>query len=178
MAEVPVCHAELCLYGDALDPDALSGILGLEPHTALRKGAVRHTRTGRRIVQRTGVWIYGTAKADGAPARDADPETHVRWLLAAALDITPDVPAGGPRCAALRAHATTHGLDVRVSVFWHGRFVIQAPKVTATLRALVQWIPARLTLDCGGDDAPLRNATFVDRNPPCEPDADPFANDP
>lgn len=46
------------LFGDELDPDEVSNLLGAQPSSSNRKGAVRQSASGRSIVERTGYWRY------------------------------------------------------------------------------------------------------------------------
>jgi hypothetical protein len=46
------------VYGDDLDPDAVTDILGLVPRFACRKGHAHTTSTGKTVTRKTGVWSY------------------------------------------------------------------------------------------------------------------------
>ena len=62
MATVEV---SLYVYGADLNPDAVTGILGINPTTARRRGESRVTVTDRTVVQKIGVWAYSiNARSD------------------------------------------------------------------------------------------------------------------
>lgn len=51
-------EVSLYLYGADLDPEAVTTILSVKPTTSRRKDEVRISSTGKRVVQKTGVWGY------------------------------------------------------------------------------------------------------------------------
>jgi len=71
----------LCIYGESLDPDAVSDLLQTSPTTALRRGERRNARSPESP---RGVWIL---PVEGV-APDG-PEQHLRQLLMR-LPATPD----------------------------------------------------------------------------------------
>jgi hypothetical protein len=48
--------ASLRFFGDDLDPDELTSLLGATPTVGVRKGAARRMSSGRELVERTGSW--------------------------------------------------------------------------------------------------------------------------
>jgi uncharacterized protein DUF4279 len=55
--DVDKVTASVVISGDALDPDEITRVLGIEPFFAARKGEQRRSRSGTRTIsQRTGVW--------------------------------------------------------------------------------------------------------------------------
>ena len=85
------------ISGDRADPGAITRILGIEPTFACAKGAIRETRTGRQIAQRTGIWELRCSydANSGSDARDVGiavgaflaglPEEPTVWREVAAL---------------------------------------------------------------------------------------------
>ena len=55
----------LRIFGDALDPDDISRLLGAEPTACARKGETRRTTTGREVVAQTGSWQLTTEAEPG-----------------------------------------------------------------------------------------------------------------
>ena len=47
-------------FGETLDPDELTTLLGAEPTRASRTGDINVTSTGKRILARSGSWLIGT----------------------------------------------------------------------------------------------------------------------
>ena len=50
------CQVSVYMKGDALDPDVLTRMLGVQPTKAHRRGHVRQTSHGTEIVENTGLW--------------------------------------------------------------------------------------------------------------------------
>ena len=58
--------ASLRFFGDTLDPDEISGILGAPPTKALKNGDTWTTGNGTQIIARTGSWLlYATDEVPG-----------------------------------------------------------------------------------------------------------------
>ena len=53
-----IAHTTVCLriFGDPLDPDEITRLLGIEPTRFARKGDIRATASGRKVVARCGSW--------------------------------------------------------------------------------------------------------------------------
>ena len=68
-------RATLCLADDGLDPDEVTGLLGVAPSDAYRRGA--HGRGPGGSPALTGVWLLGTDPAGTPPALDV----HLGALL-------------------------------------------------------------------------------------------------
>ena len=56
MAAIGMSTLTLRIFGDTLDPEAVTAMLGAKPTYACRKGDVETTKRGRQIVCRTGLW--------------------------------------------------------------------------------------------------------------------------
>ena len=73
--EYPTCdatYATLCIYGDDLDPNAVTSLFGIEPSHTQRKG--EHLK---KVVVRRGGWFFSTQNA--VVSRDV--RRHVNWLI-------------------------------------------------------------------------------------------------
>ncbi|WP_293853740.1 DUF4279 domain-containing protein [uncultured Alsobacter sp.] len=78
-ARTKVC---LRLFGDTLDPDEVTSLLGVAPTRCGRKGDVRIGESGRRIVARSGSWLLET-----------DVQGTLGERIAALLGALPEDPA-------------------------------------------------------------------------------------
>jgi hypothetical protein len=67
----------LYLYGDKLDPIAISALLGLEPSHAAQKGATARAPSGKKRTASRGYWILSSR--DWVASKEA--EDHLFWLL-------------------------------------------------------------------------------------------------
>ncbi|MEX8502909.1 MAG: DUF4279 domain-containing protein [Leptothrix ochracea] len=56
MAAIAKSVATLRIFGDELDPDEVSALLGGQPTSKFRKGDVRRLQDGREFVRRSGSW--------------------------------------------------------------------------------------------------------------------------
>ncbi|WP_082173226.1 DUF4279 domain-containing protein [Methylobacterium platani] len=56
MPELARVTVALRIFGDGLDPDEITRLLGIEPTGLARKGDVHHTASGREVVARSGFW--------------------------------------------------------------------------------------------------------------------------
>jgi len=45
------------LFGDELNPDIVTGLLGIEPNESHKKGKRWTTSTNSEVIERTGVWV-------------------------------------------------------------------------------------------------------------------------
>jgi hypothetical protein len=73
--DYPTCgatYATLCIYGDDLDPDTVTSLLGIEPSQARTKGQ----QLKKGVVQRGG-WFLSTE--DIIASKDV--RCHVDWLI-------------------------------------------------------------------------------------------------
>ena len=107
------------ITGDDLDPQAVTGLLGVEPTFAARKGDVRES-SGQPVVQRTGVWYVDLAESK-------------EWVLDDAITTLLTHLPSDP--SVWRTLAETHTIDLLCGAFllgWNRSFVL-AP---ATLEAL------------------------------------------
>jgi len=57
MAAVYETVASLRIFGDDLDPDEISALLGASPTSSARKGEIRVSKSGRERTERTGRWL-------------------------------------------------------------------------------------------------------------------------
>ena len=67
--------ASFRILGDTLEPDEVSGILGLQPTRSGRRGE-RMSPSSSKTLLRKSVWILQTPLSDQAPLQD-----HLEWLL-------------------------------------------------------------------------------------------------
>lgn len=65
MAHVHRSAACLRIYGDQLDPDKISQMLGAKPTKSYRKGDIKHSKNAD-IIRKTGSWMFD--------AKDKEPE--------------------------------------------------------------------------------------------------------
>jgi len=76
----PTCsrtYAGLRIYHDDLDPERITGLLGIEPSRTQVKGWVTTSRSGREFSPPIGGWFLSTK--DVIASRDA--RRHVDWIL-------------------------------------------------------------------------------------------------
>ena len=66
MSEVADYTISLRFFGDDLDPDVLSSLLGAQPSTSCRKGDVFHGKVSDRI-EKTGKWLLKLPSKPGEP---------------------------------------------------------------------------------------------------------------
>lgn len=64
--EVDEYHICLGYYGDELNPDELSAVLGKKPTSSSLKGDIVH-KNDRTRIERTGKWILNAHEVPGAP---------------------------------------------------------------------------------------------------------------
>jgi hypothetical protein len=64
--EVDEYHICLRLFGDDLDPDAISATLGATPTSACRKGDIFRGKVSERV-ERTGRWLLNLPEKPGEP---------------------------------------------------------------------------------------------------------------
>ena len=76
MAEISRTTATLRLFGDDLDPDMVSALLGAQPTHSSRKGEARRSKSGP-LVAKTGSWLLSAS--DQSPG---DLEAQIERLLA------------------------------------------------------------------------------------------------
>jgi hypothetical protein len=69
-------HATFRLLGDALDPEEVTRLIGIEPSFARRKGDKYGSRE-RPVVSQTGIWALESEKSVAGP----DLNAHLRFLL-------------------------------------------------------------------------------------------------
>ena len=81
MAELNRAAVSIRIFGDDLDPDEITAMLGRAPTGWTRKGDVRTSKSSSRIVERTGSWRV--ACDDRSPG---DLNAQVRELLSGLSD--------------------------------------------------------------------------------------------
>ena len=70
-------HATLAIYHDDLDPKVISGMLGIEPTTAHRRG---ETGSRGKIPRTIGAWLLRSDSMRNGKHRSA-PNSHIDWIL-------------------------------------------------------------------------------------------------
>lgn len=75
--------ASLGFYGDNLDPDELTGLLGLEPTVGVRKGGIWRTTMGSDKIAPTGSWRM--------IAEDCEPADLSGQIDSLLRSVTPDL---------------------------------------------------------------------------------------
>ena len=75
MPELARISVGLRIFGDDLDPDEITRLLGIEPTGSARKGDTHRTASGRNVVARSGSWRLDA----GVPG---DLNTQIGALLA------------------------------------------------------------------------------------------------
>ncbi len=76
MAQLNETVATLRFFGDKLDPDELTRLLGSAPTKGAKKGGVWHTRNGTEKIAKSGFWRLETA--DRSPG---DLDTQIAELF-------------------------------------------------------------------------------------------------
>ena len=67
--EVDECSVSLRFFGDDLDPDAITEILGIHPTRSCRKGDIFHGEVYDRI-EKIGRWLYSVKRCAGVSLED------------------------------------------------------------------------------------------------------------
>jgi hypothetical protein len=78
--DYPTCfvtYADLRIYHDDLDPDRITGLLGIEPSWAQVKGRAYTKPNGREFTPPIGGWFLSTKGVVGS----RDVRRHVDWIL-------------------------------------------------------------------------------------------------
>jgi hypothetical protein len=81
MPEISRTAVTLRIFGDDLDPDEVSQILGAEPTARARKGDVRQAASGSAAVARSGSW-----RLEAAASCPGDLNTQISALLTKVTD--------------------------------------------------------------------------------------------
>jgi hypothetical protein len=127
--------------GDALDPDAVTKILEVDPTEAHRKGEkYGGKRSGRPVTARTGIWYFSTDRLSDSSAL-GDHLAFVRGFLDAS------------RRHGLHRFIRDRHLTATLTCFWHGQRGATPPAVPDDVRALLQSIPAKVETDFATDEA-------------------------
>jgi Domain of unknown function (DUF4279) len=137
--------ATLRLSGNRLDPEQVSGVLGVCPSKAWRKGERYHAgkRTGW-LVGNTGVWFLATDEFVVSSRLD----DHLQYLVALLSCDTP-----------LRELIARDNLKAEVSCFWHGAAGEQPPVISSEFIARMRCLPAEIETDFDADQAsPVANS--------------------
>jgi len=128
--------------GDRLEPDRVTGILGIQPTTAYRKGDVYRQSRGHEVRGRTGVWYLSTRRCvDSNQLAD-----HLRHLTAV---VSPEGRAD--HILALRDLMARDGLEADVSCFWYGGAGAHSPEIPAFARDVFARLGAAIELDFDTD---------------------------
>lgn len=85
MPEIARTTVSLRIVGDALDPDEITGLLGVEPTGCARKGDTRTTASGRNVMARSGSWLlkadaFGDLEAQITALLSKLPDDPVIWV--------------------------------------------------------------------------------------------------
>lgn len=65
MPTISETHVAVRFFGDDLDPNEVTRLLGALPQSAARKGDVTRSKiSGREYTARTGKWIFGVARRE------------------------------------------------------------------------------------------------------------------
>lgn len=134
--------AELRIYGDDLDPDEVSGRLGLQPTARQRKGDRPASPSGRPHSPRpVGLW----ALSSEGSVESLDLRRHLDWLIARLR----------PLAGALDEISRREGVRMHVTCIWWSRYGDGGPILGVEQMAAL----AGLGLECqfelgfyGGDD--------------------------
>jgi hypothetical protein len=73
--------ASLRFFGDDLDPDEITALLGANPTVGVRKGAAWKTSRGREIIARTGSWRLSVPRRE-----PGDLDAQIAEILAVLSD--------------------------------------------------------------------------------------------
>lgn len=60
MSALEETTATLRLFGDTLDPDEVSAVLGAAPSFQARKGDAKASKSEKARIEKTGKWIFKT----------------------------------------------------------------------------------------------------------------------
>ncbi len=135
-------NAGLNFAGDRLKPEEITGLLGVEPTIAYRKGEIYKRSRGYEIRGRTGLWRI-TTRRQLASAELAD---HLAYLLEILF------PGGnGKFIEPLRALMREFDLESDVDCFWHGKHGAAPPVIPEDIRAAFAQIGATIETDFDTD---------------------------
>lgn len=83
MARLHETRASFGFFGDDLDPDELTALLGAPPSKSATKGSKRTTASGRELTAKTGKWCL-----DAPPSAPSDLAAQINTIL---TQLTPDL---------------------------------------------------------------------------------------
>lgn len=134
MGPISETHLAVRFYGDDLDPDELSKLLGAQPDSAARKGEIiRSEKSGRERTAKTGRWTFRVERRE-----PGDLDGQIRELFGA---LTPDLNTW-------RALATKYAPDLFVGLFM--RDTNEGMEVSADCLAMLTERGVILSLDVYG----------------------------
>jgi hypothetical protein len=134
--------ATLNFAGDALAPEKVSAILGVDPTTGYRKGEVYRRSRGHETRGRTGLWHLSTRRIVDSD----DLADHLRRLVAV---ICPE--GRGNHISALRELMARDDLEADVSCFWYGSAGAQPPAIPAFAQEVFDRLGATIETDFDTD---------------------------
>ena len=132
--------ATLRFFGDRLDPDRITAILGVQPTRAHRKGEryLAGPRAGH-VTGRTGVWVLASDSVVDGAELDRHLE-HVANLIFGH-------PDREERLKQLRELMSRHGIKADVSCFWRGGPGTRPPSVPENVIRTFRELPAEIETD-------------------------------
>ena len=135
-------YASLRFMGAKLEPAWISGLLGVQPKTAYRKGEIYKRSRGHEVRGRTGLWLVSSKERVNSP----DLNDHLANLLGILFPADrPDLPQS------LRALMQREGLEADVTCFWYGEHGATPPEVPEAARAAFAQIGATIETDFDTD---------------------------
>jgi hypothetical protein len=100
-------YAELRIYGDTLDPDAITKSIGILPSSSQRRGEVRSGFRNRQRIVSVGGWFLSSE----GNVESRDLRRHLDWLLARLW----------PAATALKNLQAQEGVRMSVTCIWWSR---------------------------------------------------------
>jgi len=135
-----MAFATLRFSGDRLDPDRITGILGVEPTKAFREGQryFAGPRAGY-VIGRTGVWVFATDGVVDSAELDRHLEHLVKLIFAR--------PNWEGRLKELQRLMSDDGVKADFSGFWRGGPGIQPPTLSEEAMRKLRQLPAEIETD-------------------------------
>jgi hypothetical protein len=134
--------ATLNFSGDALEPQKVTDILGVEPTNGYRKGEVYLRSRGREAHGRTGLWHLRTMRC----VNSTNLADYLRYIVGVLC------PEGGPdHLAALRDLMRRYDLEADVSCFWYGSAGARPPPIPTAVKEVFDRLGATIETDFATD---------------------------
>lgn len=137
-----ITSASLSFFGDRLEPDRITALLGVQPTNAYRKGEVYLRSRGREARGRTGLWLLSSEPH----MKSIELNDHLIYLRNVLFP-----PDGESLIEPLCSLMQEKDIEAEVSCFWYGEHGAQPPVIPEAIRAAFALIGATIELDFDTD---------------------------